>query len=149
MRMRWNSFDFTYLFYQHIISRQSCGECHFTNLKRPSDITLADYWGWERTDPNFNADDKGCSLVLCNTEKGRLLFEAVQDQMNIIPAKLENVMQGHLSKPSSTHPDRLLFEEYYSKRGLEYSVKKLGLAGWRLHLRNYRRRVIAKLKKFI
>ena len=107
---------FTYMFYQHIIFRHSCGVCHFTNLHRPSDITIADYWGWQRTDPNFNIDDKGCSLILCNTEKGRLLFEAVKDKMHIIPAELVNVMQGKLSKPSSIHSKRIMMEKDYRQK---------------------------------
>lgn len=63
--------SFTTLFYKHIIIRKSCGKCPYANMKRPSDITLADFWGWERTDTEINKDDKGVSLVLVNTEKGR------------------------------------------------------------------------------
>lgn len=37
--------SFTYLFYQHIMFRQSCEKCHYTNTRRPSDITIADFWG--------------------------------------------------------------------------------------------------------
>lgn len=61
--------SFTYLFYQNIMFRHSCGKCHFANTQRPSDITIADFWGWEKTDPEFNKDNKGVSLVLVNTEK--------------------------------------------------------------------------------
>lgn len=61
--------SFTYLFYQYITFRYSCGKCHFCNTRRPSDITIADYWGWQKTDPNINKDDKGVSLVFVNTEK--------------------------------------------------------------------------------
>jgi hypothetical protein len=124
---RISSTDFTDMFYQHIFLRHSCGICHFTNLHRPSDITIADYWGWERTDPNFNADDKGCSLVLCNTEKGKTLFEVVKDRMDTIPAELANVMQTHLQKPSDIHPDRLGFEDEYKRHGLYRAMKKFGL----------------------
>ena len=119
--------SFTKLFYSHICFRQSCGVCHFCNLRRPSDITLADYWGWERTDPSFNADDKGCSLVLCNTKKGKELFDAVKGRMDTIPADLANIMQNHLSKPSEMHPSRLEFEHDYVKHGLVHSYKKFGL----------------------
>ena len=35
--------NFTYLFYKHIMFRKSCGNCHFANTKRPSDITIADF----------------------------------------------------------------------------------------------------------
>lgn len=34
---------YTDLFYKHLMFRHSCGVCHFTNLKRPSDLTIADF----------------------------------------------------------------------------------------------------------
>lgn len=138
--------NFTYLFYQHIMFRHSCGVCHFTNLHRPSDITIADYWGWQRTDPDFNADDKGCSLVLCNTEKGQRLFETVKDRMDTIPAELANVMQIHLSKPSNVHPKRMVFERCYVKGGFEYAARKTGMMGWR-HTLNMMKGKFRKLLK--
>lgn len=122
-----SSTDFAYMFSQNILLRHSCGICHFTNLHRPSDITIADYWGWERTNPNFNADDKGCSLVFCNTEKGCLMFERVKDKIDAISAELANVMQGHLQKPSNLHPDRLGFEDEYKRHGFQRAMKKYGL----------------------
>lgn len=136
--------NYTHLFYRHILFRHSCGECHYTNLHRPSDITIADYWGWQKTDPEFNADNKGCSLVLCNTEKGQKLFDAIKDRMNTIPAELPNVMQTHLKKPSCIHPRRMDFERYYIKGGFEYAARKTGLIGWRHTLK----RIKKEIKKF-
>ena len=138
---RISSTDFTFMFSQKIFLRHSCGICHFTNLHRPSDITLADYWGWQRTDPNFNADDKGCSLVFCNTEKGCLFFEKVKDKIDDIPAELTNVMQRHLSRPSIINPRRNDFEFYYAKGGLEYAAKKTGMTGWRKILKKIKSRI--------
>ena len=71
--------SFTDLCYKHVMFRKSCGKCHFTNTVRPSDITIADFWGWEKTDPNFNADDKGCSLILVHSKKGEEVFEAISE----------------------------------------------------------------------
>lgn len=116
--------SFTDLFYKHVMFRKSCGKCHFTNTVRPSDITIADFWGWEKTDPNFNADDKGCSLVLVNTEKGRQLFNAVKDRMNIIPAELDCCLQPNMLHPSKMHPKRDKFEAEYIKKGFEYVYLK-------------------------
>ena len=116
--------SFTFLFYKHIMFRKSCGNCHFCNTKRPSDITIADFWGWEKTDPNFNADNKGCSLVLVNTEKGRKLFEAVKDRMNTIPANLDDCLQPNMMHPSAIHPKRDRFEAEYVKKGFEYVFLK-------------------------
>lgn len=133
--------SFTYLFYKHIMFRKSCGNCHFTNTKRPSDITIADFWGWEKTNPNFNADNKGCSLVLLNTEKGRKLFEAVHDRLNTMPAKLEDCLQPNMMHPSEIHPRREKFEEEYAKKGFKYVYFKYGEEGWRYKLRILLRRI--------
>lgn len=129
--------SFTFLFYKHIIFRHSCGACKYTNLKRPSDITIADFWGWENTDKAINQDNKGVSLVLCNTEKGQKLFELVKERMNIIPAKLENCMQPNLVHPSAIHPYRSQFEQDYARKGFRYVYYKYGEEGWRYKIRAF------------
>lgn len=140
---------FTYVFYQHIMFRHSCGKCHFCNTTRPSDITIADFWGWEKTDPNINKDDKGVSLVLVNTPKGREIFEAVKDKLDTIPAELENCLQPNLQHPSVIHPKRMNFEREYIKYGFKYVMYKYGDAGWRYKYRKFKQRVKNKIKRII
>lgn len=137
--------SFTDLFYKHVMFRKSCGKCHFTNTVRPSDITIADFWGWEKTDPNFNADDKGCSLVLVNTEKGRQLFNAVKDRMNIIPAELDCCLQPNMLHPSKMHPKRDKFEAEYIKKGFEYVYLKY----CKKTSREYIQEQLGKIKRLI
>ena len=62
--------------------RPSCFECRFKTLKRPSDITLADFWGVDSVCPDMN-DKKGTSLLLVHTEKGRELLFEISPFMNI------------------------------------------------------------------
>ena len=134
--------SFTYLFYQHIMFRHSCGKCHFTNTQRPSDITLADFWGWEKTSPDFNKDNKGVSLILVNTEKGRKLFEEASKDMNIIPAKLEDCIQPNLMHPTSINPKYIEFENDYVNKGFEYVYKKYNDN----ILQHFLKRVVRKIK---
>lgn len=134
---------FTELFYKNIILRKSCGKCHYCNLMRPSDITIADFWGWEKTDPEFNKDDKGVSLVLINTEKGRKIFNEVQDRMYIFHADIEDVLQPNLQRPTSVHPDRIQFEKEYVDKGFLYVKKRWT---YRLPLKD---RILIKLKGVI
>lgn len=136
---------YTHLFYKHIMFRHSCGVCKYTNLQRPSDITIADFWGWEKTNPIANSDDKGLSLVLCNTEKGRQLFESVKERMNSFPAELSNCMQPNLKQPSAIHPQRIDFERDYARKGFIYVIKQYGNIGWRYQLERY----IGKIKRTI
>ena len=104
----------------------SCGNCHFTNLKRPGDITICDYWGCERTDPKLGKDNQGCSLMICDTAKGLTFCESVRDRMNIVLARLENIIQPNMEHPSVLHPKRLDFEKDYEKHGFKYVLKKYG-----------------------
>lgn len=115
---------FTYLFYKHIMFRKSCGKCYFANMKRPSDITLADFWGWEKDDASINADDKGLNLVLINTPKGRELFEAIRDRLTVINATPNAFMQPNLQHPSVIHRKRNQFEKDYVKNGFEFVMNK-------------------------
>ena len=141
--------SFTDIFYQHIAFSLSCGVCHFCNLKRPSDLTLADYWGSERTDAEFNADNKGCSLILLNTENGVQLFDRVKDKINVIPAKLENVIQPNLEHPTVFHKDRMNLEEHYAKYGFAKTFKKYATTPWYVigykFVRKYAGKVLRKV----
>ena len=140
---------YTFVFYKHIMFRHSCGVCPFTNTKRPSDITLADFWGWEKSVPGFNDDDKGVSLILCNTEKGKQLFEAVKQDMDVVPVKLEDCLQPNLQHPSIIHPKRMAFERDYQRKGFLYVMRKYGDMGWRYHLGRVKRKIKSLIRKVI
>lgn len=68
--------DFFYGFLRQYFLRPSCYDCKFRCGKSHSDITLADFWGiWDHTD-RWN-DDRGISLVMLNTEKGKAIFDTL------------------------------------------------------------------------
>ena len=119
----------TFIFYKHIMFRHSCETCHFANMRRTGDITIADFWGWQKTDPSFNADDKGCSLVLCNTEKGKAWFNECKKDVNWIPARIENCIQPNLQNPSKMHKYRRKFERDYKRFGFKYVLYRYGNVG--------------------
>lgn len=141
--------SFTDLFYKHIMFREACGKCHFANTRRPSDITLGDFWGWEKTDPEINSDNKGVSLALINTKKGEELFEAVKKSMLVIPARLDDCLQPNLQSPSILDKRRKHFERDYKKRGFEYVLKKYTRDSLFHSCRFFARRVKRAIKKYI
>ncbi len=132
---------YTFLFYKHILLRPSCGKCKFCNLRRPADLTLADFWGWEKTGTHINDDDRGLSLVLVNTPKGKNVFEAVKDHFEAFQPRLEDCMQGHLKHPTELNPSSEKFENDYCKYGFEYVLKRYGNVGIRHKLKAAMRRV--------
>jgi len=132
---------FKKLFYMHIMLRQSCGKCHYTNTRRPSDMTLGDFWGWEKTDPNFNKDNKGVSLILINTPKGQEVFDRIQNCITVIPAKLEDCMQPNLQYPTSISPRRMDFERDYVRRNFEYVLKKYCRETYKQRIQKFVKRI--------
>lgn len=117
------------LFCKCIMFRDSCGVCHFANLKRPSDLTIGDFWGWEKVDQHINTDNKGVSLLLVNTEKGRRLFSEIENQINYLKSDSRHCLQPNLEHPSLINPLRTEFEQNFISRGFVYCAKKYGNIG--------------------
>ncbi len=137
---------YTYMFYEHIMFRPSCEVCYFTNLVRPSDVTLADFWGWEKTDSTFNKDDKGVSLVLCNTNKGQDLFMKVASNLHIIKTEISKCIQPNLLNPSVFNPNWRDFESQYINKGFEYVAKRYGDLGFRYLFKRLKQRSKTAIK---
>lgn len=92
-------------FLRNICLRDSCYHCHFKKKSRISDITLADYWGVQHIHKDF-FDNKGTSLVLVNSVKGKELFDAIRKQMVCIETNFEQALQYNSAMISSVKPDK-------------------------------------------
>lgn len=121
--------SFAYLFKRIIMFRPVCSECRYSNLKRPSDITLGDFWGWEKNVPDMNIDDKGVSLVLVNSTKGQMFINQLRDTYDLRAIDNLSYIQPNLKAPSVFDPKWKSFERDYSKKGFEYVLRKYGDAG--------------------
>lgn len=64
------------LFLQDMTLRPSCYQCPFRKGRSGSDLTLADLWNVAEAAPEMD-DDKGASLILVNTEKGRRIISGL------------------------------------------------------------------------
>jgi coenzyme F420-reducing hydrogenase beta subunit len=66
----------------HFYCRPSCHECPFKGFPRVADITIGDFWGFEKFPKLKNLDnDVGTSLVILNSEKGKAFFESVKPKL--------------------------------------------------------------------
>jgi len=137
---------YTRLFYQHIMLRQSCGNCFFCNTKRPSDITLADFWGWEKENNDANSDDKGLNLVLVNTNKGAELFAKCVGDLNCFEVSKDSYLQPNLIQPSKLHPKRQKLVDMYQKHGVEWLINHdIGRASIYERIKSHLREAFKKL----
>ncbi len=71
--------------------RPCCGDCKFKGLPRKSDVTFADFWGIEEE----LDDDRGTSVLLINSEKGREYFEKVKDNMEVYEKDFNAILGGN------------------------------------------------------
>lgn len=142
-----SSNSFTYIFYRHIMLRKSCEICHFANLRRPSDLTLADFWGSDKTDPDFNSDDRGASLLFLNTPKGQQIWNEIKDNYDTISPAIANCMQPNLMHPTEISDLSGDFEKDYARKGFLYVLKKYGNYGWRFKIRSMHAKITRKINR--
>ena len=130
-------------FYQDIYFRPSCSNCSFTNLNRPSDITIADFWGIENVAPEYNKDDKGCNLLIVNTEKGNNWLKSVLNQLDIKEVRIQDSLQYNLQYPTKRNPLSADFTRDYNALGFEYAMRHY--CGW--GTKNYLISIVRKICK--
>ena len=143
------SYTYSYLFYTRINLRYSCSVCHYSNLKRPSDITVGDCWGVEKTNAaRLGIDNKGCSLFLINTIKGKKWFDSIRNTLDYIPINTTGYMQPNLVHPTQLHSMRKQYEYDYEKEGFAYVMKKYGNIGWKYQIRRFLRGIRKMIRLF-
>ena len=79
-------------FLNNVSLRDSCYNCNFKKVSRISDITLADFWGIQKIMPKID-DDKGTSLVILNSEKGKKLFEKIKEKIDFKEVNFEEAIK--------------------------------------------------------
>ena len=114
---------FTELFYGHAILRPCCYECPYKSTMHPGDITIADYWGIEKTAPELD-DNKGTSLVLINNEKGEKVFDAVKSSVKRKQTELEDCIQPTMKAPFPKPEGRDEFWADFCRSGFDFIARK-------------------------
>lgn len=90
----WESDPWTRGFLSNYFLRPSCYSCRYSNMNRPGDITLADYWGYHSRRSLLD-DDRGISMVLLNNKHGRELFELLKNRVIYVPTSCEEAIGGN------------------------------------------------------
>lgn len=81
IRDRWFS-PFWIFWARRLMSRPSCEKCPFRTPERIADITLGDLWGVQIYCPELYDNNKGATLTVCNSEKGKLWFNRTRRLLN-------------------------------------------------------------------
>lgn len=131
-------------FLSDIDLRQSCPTCKFAKLPRYADYTLGDFWGVDNCYPELNKDNKGTSLVIVHTEKGKKLL-LNNENIYVKECAIEKSIKGNPStlshKPANKNREK--FFEQLDKVELDKLVKKYA------YKNNIIKRILRKCKTII
>lgn len=125
-------------FLNDIYLRPSCYNCKFKGIERISDITVADFWGIENIFPKID-DDKGTSLVVIHTEKGKRLFDKLSEKMIFNEVNLNEVVKYNLSMVRSAKYNKKR-EPFFVELNFEKDIENL--------IRKYTKKSFIQLVKY-
>lgn len=83
-----HGYPFLWGYMSNLFNRRSCANCAFRSGRSGADLALGDFWGVQKLFPDMD-DDKGTSLVIIHTEKGRCAYNAVEAWLNARPADVD------------------------------------------------------------
>ena len=103
--------------------RPSCHQCKYTNMNRPGDFTLGDFWGL-KDDELPEEQKKGVSLLLVNTRHGSHIFDKLSLARRAF--SLERAIAGNprLASPIAQSADRAAFFAAYALEPFDRVRKK-------------------------
>ena len=104
--------DFRRGYHTNVFCRPSCYSCQYKGFPRMADITIADYWGIERVDPNMD-NNIGTSMILLNSNKGVAFFEKVKDKLEWKETKFESILPGNFALRKSIEPAMINRKDFF------------------------------------
>lgn len=128
----WGDNYYTHAFNEGYFNRESCFKCSFSTSQRVGDITLSDFWGAEAIHKELRRVRKyGFNCVICNTSKGRILFDSINTKLHVKEYPIETAIQGDVRlRHSETRPVlrgnayKLLNKEGYAYMQDTYGIQK-------------------------
>ena len=112
--------------------RECCYKCPFAGIDRPSDITIAECWRVGTTHPDWD-DNRGCSNVLINTEKGLEFWNEVT-KVGDLEVHDYDLRDAQMRNHSLMEPSKLVSKTkpvmYY---WLLYWIKRIGWFYFKRH----------------
>lgn len=107
--------NFLQCFTNGLFERERCLKCVYKGDEIKADIILGDAWGMNKEFPNF-IDDYGASVVICRTEKGKRMLDALENFIDKKEVSMESVMEKN---------PRIIYPEEKNYRSIHFQ-KEIG-----------------------
>ena len=118
--------------------QEACYSCKFAKPERISDLTLCDYWRWEKF---HGGDFPSCSTVsgICvNSNAGQMILDKIADELVLVKSSFDNLAahNGCLLRPTLKPKDYDEFLQEWKSKGYEYIDQKFEKKNRMLILKN-------------
>ena len=112
-------------FLKNLCLRPSCYDCAFKTKNRQADITLADFWGVQNVRPEMD-DDKGTSLVILHSAKGKDVFNEISERLKYIEVNADEAIKHNSAMIKSVFKpkNRERFMINIQRKPFDKTVKK-------------------------
>lgn len=128
---KFNNDNYFLGFMRKLFYRDCCYSCKYAQQKRVGDITIGDFWGFDQTKPFPVKANNGMSVILVNTDKGKMFFDDTGNEFIFQKRELEEAVSGNpqLNQPSVKNRNYKRFQKLYKKYGFEKAaIKTLSLS---------------------
>jgi len=132
-------------FLNDLYNRPCCGHCSYATPPRPADLSLGDFWKINDFSPKLD-DNKGTSLVLINTDKGKAFLDLIYDKLDQQQVPIEYALRGNstLISPNKAHNLREVFFYEINNKKIDNNISDklqksgtVGLLNFHVSHKNY------------
>jgi hypothetical protein len=118
-----------FAFMSNISLRKSCYRCKYSAQQHHADLTVADFWGYQKFNPEIN-DENGISLIIANTKKGKTALSELH-KINLFPInwKYAKYVFHRRNEKNYNRAERDYFFDYYLENGWMKTISKFHLSG--------------------
>jgi len=110
-------------YFQGLISRPSCYDCHFKTLHRLSDLTLFDCWNAKSVSAAFLRN--GATNVFVHSEKGEAVFGQIKNEFILAESDVEKIIKRDGIMIFQNPPKSSKREDFFSDMNAEVSIPQL------------------------
>ncbi len=119
--------EYFFSFLNSLTYKEACYDCKYAKKERVSDITIGDFWGL--ADDALDGYKGKKSVVLINTQNGKMFFKKVKTQLVYQERCVNEAIEGNaqLRVPSKKPRKRDVFIKYYKRDGFKKAMKISGV----------------------
>jgi hypothetical protein len=103
-KRRWNIYY--HCFVSAYLAKRSCFRCEFAGDNKIADITMGDFWGYDKINKKLKLDKTGVSVLKIATKKGMDLVNEVKDGLCLYQVSLDDIYNNNHSWHIKYTPER-------------------------------------------